>query len=39
MIINLHAEVCCDYCNEVIHNHIDICPECHEEYAGTDIPL
>ena len=31
-----YSEICCDYCNEVIHNHFD-CPVCKKEYAGTSM--
>lgn len=34
MKTEFYAEICCDYCNDVIHNHFD-CPACKEEYAGT----
>jgi hypothetical protein len=33
--LEVYGEVCCDMCNEIIHNHID-CPVCEKEYAGTD---
>ena len=33
--IKVYGEICCDYCNEVIHNHWD-CPACNEKYASTD---
>ena len=35
MKIELYPEICCDYCNDVIHNHFD-CPACKKQYAGTD---
>lgn len=35
MKIEIYQEICCDYCNDVIHNHID-CPACKKEYASTD---
>ena len=35
MKIELYPELCCDLCNEVIHNHID-CPACGGQYAATD---
>lgn len=34
--IKLYSEVCCDMCNEIIHNHFD-CPVCGEDYAGTSL--
>jgi hypothetical protein len=36
-IVNLevYSEICCDSCNEIIHNHIS-CPVCKKTYAGTD---
>ena len=33
--LEVYSEICCDYCNEVIHNHID-CPVCEKKYAGTE---
>lgn len=33
--LEVYGEVCCDMCNEIIHNHID-CPVCEKEYAGTE---
>ena len=36
MKIEFYPEICCDECNDVIHNHMD-CPECKKEYAGTDV--
>lgn len=35
MKIDFFAEICCDMCNDVVHNHFD-CPACKTEYAGTD---
>jgi hypothetical protein len=39
MITNLYQEICCDECNETIHNHFD-CPVCKTSrgigYQGTD---
>lgn len=32
----LYPEICCDYCNDVIHNHMD-CPVCNEDWAETDM--
>ena len=34
--IKIFGEICCDYCNEIIHNHID-CPICNEKYSETDV--
>ena len=34
--IQLYPEICCDYCNEIAHNHFD-CPVCKQENAPTDI--
>ena len=34
-ITAIHAEICCDYCNDVIHNHID-CISCGKKYSETD---
>ena len=34
--IELLNELCCDYCNEIIHSHFD-CPVCKYENAGTSI--
>ncbi len=36
MTIEFYPEICCDYCNEVIHNHFD-CPVCNEKYASTSL--
>lgn len=33
--VELYGEICCEVCNEIIHNHID-CPVCHKKYASTD---
>lgn len=32
----IYSEICCDICNEVVHNHFE-CPICKDGYAGTDI--
>ena len=32
--LKLHPEICCEECNEIIHNHVD-CPVCKTEYANT----
>lgn len=34
--LNWLAEMCCDECNDVVHNHFD-CPVCISENAGTDV--
>ena len=31
--ITIYPETCCDYCNEIIHNHMD-CPICKRQ-TGT----
>jgi hypothetical protein len=33
--ISVYAELCCEECNEVIHNHLD-CPICGKKYAASD---
>jgi hypothetical protein len=33
--LDVYGEICCDLCNEIIHNHID-CPVCESDYAETD---
>jgi transcription elongation factor Elf1 len=33
---NFYPEICCDHCNQVIHNHFN-CPICNRFYAGTSI--
>lgn len=30
----VYGEICCELCDEIIHNHID-CPVCKKEYAAT----
>ena len=32
---DVFMEICCDHCNDIIHNHID-CPKCGKGYASTD---
>jgi hypothetical protein len=32
--LNVYGEVCCDMCNDIIHNHID-CPICEIYSART----
>lgn len=34
MEVNLYQELCCDECNDVIHNHFD-CPACGKFFAST----
>lgn len=34
--VNLYQELCCDECNDVIHNHFD-CPACDTIFAGTNM--
>ncbi len=36
IVVEFYPEICCELCNEVIHNHFD-CPVCKKEYAGTSI--
>lgn len=33
--LEVYPEICCDLCNDVIHNHID-CPVCNQKYAPTE---
>jgi len=33
--LGVYGEICCDDCNEIIHNHID-CPVCEKQYSSTD---
>jgi hypothetical protein len=33
MITNVYQEICCEECNEVIHNHFD-CPVCNSSYGN-----
>jgi hypothetical protein len=35
MKIEVNAEICCDLCGEITHNHID-CPKCNSKNVGTD---
>lgn len=32
--LNVYSEVCCDDCNEIIHNHFD-CPGCGNAHVGS----
>lgn len=34
--LDIYSEICCDYCNDIIHNHFH-CPKCDHNYAGTNI--
>lgn len=34
--IEIYGEVCCDFCNEIIHNHFT-CPACGNDYASSNI--
>lgn len=34
MRLTIHAEICCELCNSVIHNHLE-CPCCGDSYAAT----
>ncbi len=34
--VEFYPEICCDYCNDVIHNHFN-CPVCFIKGAGTSI--
>lgn len=36
MKIEFYPEICCEDCNEIIHNHFD-CPVCNKQDAGTSI--
>ncbi len=36
MKLELYPEICCELCNDTIHNHVD-CPACGQKYAGTDL--
>lgn len=33
--IEIHGEICCEVCNEIIHNHLD-CPVCKKQNAPSD---
>jgi C4-type Zn-finger protein len=35
MKIEIYSEICCEECNDVIHNHMT-CPECQKD-AGCDV--
>jgi hypothetical protein len=32
--LDVYPEICCDICDEIIHNHIN-CPVCKVSYAST----
>jgi transcription elongation factor Elf1 len=34
--IDFKPEICCEYCNDIIHNHFD-CPICNKHFASTSI--
>ncbi len=34
--LEVYVEICCELCNDIIHNHID-CPICKTEFAPTNI--
>ena len=34
--IEIFPETCCDYCNDVVHNHFT-CPICKDDYANSNI--
>lgn len=34
--LDIYSEICCEYCNDVIHNHFH-CPKCNHEYASSNI--
>lgn len=33
--LEIYSEICCDMCNDIIHNHLN-CPICEDEYADSD---
>lgn len=33
--VTIYNEVCCELCQEIIHNHFEECPACGKNYAGT----
>jgi hypothetical protein len=37
MKISFNPEICCEFCNEIIHNHMDKCPACQTNWAATSI--
>jgi hypothetical protein len=34
--VDLDPEIHCDECQEIVHFHMDKCPVCNKENAGTD---
>lgn len=36
MKLTIYPEICCEICNEVIHNHMD-CPVCNTKYSDTNM--
>jgi len=36
MLVNYSSEICCELCNEIIHNHFE-CPKCKKSNAGTSL--
>jgi len=34
--VDMFSEICCDECQEVVHNHMN-CPACGKEDVGTDV--
>jgi hypothetical protein len=37
MKIEFVQEICCDYCGDGIHVHMEECPACKKKYADTNI--
>jgi len=35
VIVEFYPEICCEMCNETVHNHFD-CPICKKDCAPTD---
>jgi transcription elongation factor Elf1 len=35
MKLKITPEICCEQCNEIIHNHFD-CPNCGKQYSASD---
>jgi hypothetical protein len=35
--VEFYGEVCCEVCNEIVHNHMEQCPACNEKYVGTSV--
>jgi len=36
MKTKIYAEICCDECNEIIHNHFN-CPACNENNTPSSV--